>query len=154
MLSKFPRRSIFAIAAAVGKSLQTGHSLTVFGNRATIGRRQHQTNFHTALSASSNLRLSEPEESEENLDESLTRWEEMYQQGEQARKEQILGMTSSGDSSRTSNGGSRCGGGCSISSSNGGSSVVVASQQQSTAAEVVTPAQLQRVDDAASPAIG
>uniref|UniRef100_A0A7S4EG97 Uncharacterized protein n=1 Tax=Pseudo-nitzschia australis TaxID=44445 RepID=A0A7S4EG97_9STRA len=93
MISRFSARTVIVIATAVGNTLQTGYSLSVIGKRVTIARRQQQ-NIRSVLSASSNLNFAAPEEKEENTDESLARWEEMYQQGGETRQQQIIAMKS------------------------------------------------------------
>ena len=94
LISRFSARTVIVIATTVGNTLQTGHSLSVIGRRMTIANWQQQ-NFRSVLSASSNLNFAAPEEKEENSDESLTRWEDMYQQGGETRQKQVIAMKSS-----------------------------------------------------------
>jgi len=98
MITKFGARTALGlIATAVGNNLQTGSSLSIIGKRILTTRTlwKQKKNIKSALSA---LNFAEPEEKEENLDDSVTRWEEIYQEGEVTRQKQIFAMKSrSGD---------------------------------------------------------
>ena len=74
------------IVAAFGNNVQKGFSLSTVGKRISSRQFLWHPRATFALSA---LNFAEPEEKE---DESLTKWEEMYQKGEEARQQQIYAM--------------------------------------------------------------
>ena len=87
MITKFAARTTLGlIVAAFGNNVQKGFSLSTVGKRIS----SRQTLWHPrATFALSALNFVEPEEKE---DKSLTKWEEMYQKGEEARQQQIYAM--------------------------------------------------------------
>ena len=87
MITKFAARTTLGlIVAAFGNNVQKGFSLSTVGKRISSRRTLWHPRARFALSA---LNFAEPEEKE---DESLTKWEEMYQKGEEARQQQIYAM--------------------------------------------------------------
>eukprot|EP00537_Pseudo-nitzschia_pungens_P008163 CAMPEP_0172360844 /NCGR_PEP_ID=MMETSP1060-20121228/4788_1 /TAXON_ID=37318 /ORGANISM="Pseudo-nitzschia pungens, Strain cf. cingulata" /LENGTH=670 /DNA_ID=CAMNT_0013082933 /DNA_START=55 /DNA_END=2067 /DNA_ORIENTATION=- len=103
MIFRFPAIVVVATAAGNTLSRHAGKSLA-FSLRAAIARKQQQPFARSVcVLASSNLNFAEPEEAYNNEDnDSLSRWEEMYQKGEEARQQQIFSTKSSSSSSSSS----------------------------------------------------
>ena len=96
MIARFARRSTLGlIATAFGNSIYPSVSFSIVTRRIGTTRQTPtaptKDAFDSALCA---LNFAQPEEKEDQLDESVARWEEMYQQGEKRRPEQISAMTS------------------------------------------------------------
>jgi FMN phosphatase YigB (HAD superfamily) len=90
MITKFAARTAFGlIATVVGKNIQKGSSFSYVQRKLSTTR-----TFKSALSA---LGFVEPEKKEDNRDESLAHWEEMYQKGEEARQKQIVAVSGGDD---------------------------------------------------------
>mmetsp|Transcript_926 Transcript_926/g.1962 ORF Transcript_926/g.1962 Transcript_926/m.1962 type:complete len:656 (+) Transcript_926:241-2208(+) len=94
MIAKFARRSTLGLfATAFGNNIQQVFSFSIA--RKITSKTQTlsptKSTFDSALSA---LNFAQPEEKENERDESLAYWKEMYQQGEKFRQEQIFAMTS------------------------------------------------------------
>ena len=98
------RTALGLIATAVGNNIQTGFSFSTIGKRISRTQTlwQPKKDFKSALSSS--LNFAQQEEKEDNND-SVARWEDMYQQGTEARQQQIYSMNSaagmSGDAMNT-----------------------------------------------------